>query len=132
MLLEALTDLKERHPAVTAILTANHVNVFDPAVIRPGRVDRVLAFEPPSPKDREVILKGYLKEFDVKVPDLKAFVRATDGLTAAYLREVAIQLKNTRDAKEVLDTIKLMKDLAENKSAAAPAVSTTASAPKAS
>lgn len=128
MLLEALTDLKERHPSVTAILTANDVSAFDPAVIRPGRVDRVLAFEPPDAKDREVLLRGYLKEFGVKVPSLSAFIKATDTLTAAYIREVAIQIKNTKDPKEVLDNIKVMKALAE-KSKGTPAPGPTAGPP---
>lgn len=113
MLLETLTDLKERHPSVTAILTANDVNAFDPAVVRPGRVDRVLEFEPPNAKDREVILRGYLAEFGVKPLNMAPFIKATDGLTAAYIREVAIQVKNTKDPKEVLDNIKVMKTLAE-------------------
>lgn len=120
MLLETLTDLKERHPSVTAILTANDVSVFDPAVIRPGRVDRVLEFEPPSFEDRRVILQGYLDEFQVKVKSLTPFLKATEGLTAAYLREVAIQVKNTKDPKDVLDNIKTMKKLADKSTNKAP------------
>lgn len=131
MLLEALTDLKERHPSVTAILTANDVTVFDPAVIRPGRVDRVLGFEPPDAKDREVIFKGYLKEFGVKLTNLAPFIKATDGLTAAYIREVAIQVKNTKDPKEVLDTIRTMKKLADRKTEAPKGKEVASSTPSA-
>jgi hypothetical protein len=121
MLLETLTDLKERHPSVTAILTANDVSAFDPAVIRPGRVDRVLEFEPPNRKDREIIFRGYFKEFGIESQNPDPFVKATDGLTAAYIREVVIQIKNTKNPKEVLDNIKIMKALAEkNKAPASP------------
>ncbi len=117
MLLETLTDLKERHPSVTAILTANDVSAFDPAVIRPGRVDRVLEFQAPGGRDREVLLRGYLAEFGVSPMNLAPFIKATDGLTAAYLREVVIQIKNSKDPKDVLDNIKVMKALAEKKAA---------------
>lgn len=121
MLLEGLSDLKARHPSVTAILTANDVSAFHPASLRPGRVDQVIEFPDPGPEERLIILKGYLKEFKIsenrlnepEVKDiLEDIVKETEGLTAAYLREVAIQLLRNPE-KEVVATIRKMKELAE-------------------
>jgi hypothetical protein len=111
-MLDSLSELKARHPSVTAILTANSVEAFDPAILRPGRIDKVVEFEVPAAEERRDLLAGYLLEFKAACSHLDAFVEATEGLTAAYLRDVAIQLTHI-DETEVLETIKQMKRLAE-------------------
>lgn len=112
MLLEDLSDLKARHPSVTAILTANSVKPFDAATLRPGRIDQVIEFQDPEPEERKMLLEGYLREFGAKVDNIDPIVQETEGLTAAYLREIAVQLRKD-PMEEVLDTIRKMKVLAE-------------------
>lgn len=110
-LLETLSDLKDHHPSVTAILTANSLDPFDPAFLRPGRIDKVIEFDDPDEKERELILRGYMAEFKVPVSNIRQLARATKGLTPAYLREIAIQLR-CETVDEVLGTISQMKRLA--------------------
>jgi len=128
VLLEMLSDLKERHSHVTAILTANSIAPFDPAVLRPGRIDRVIQFPEADADERRLLLVGYLLEFKASCEKLDPFVEVTEGLTAAYIREIAAQLTTTDEA-EVLENIKEMKALVEKaaaeKAATAPAATDT-------
>lgn len=96
MMLESLVDLKERHSHVTTILTANSIEPFDAATLRPGRIDEIVEFEPPDSQERGKILKAYLNEFSSKPISSTAFrqiLRVTEGHSAAYLREMALELK---------------------------------------
>jgi len=113
-LLEALTKLKEHHKSVTTILTANNIEAFDPAFLRPGRIDQIFEFSDPPLEERRMVLEGYLKEYGSVCSNPVAIARATQGLTPAYLREIAIQLR-CDSAEEVLTTIKQMKRLVERK-----------------
>ncbi len=111
-MLEMLSDLKDRHSSVTAILTANNIGAFDPAVIRPGRIEKVVEFEDPDAGERRTILAGYLTESSATCVNVEPFVEATEGLTAAYIRDIAIQLKREEEG-EVLKNIQQMKRLAD-------------------
>jgi hypothetical protein len=109
-LLAALSHLKEHHKGVTGILTANSLEPFDAAFLRPGRIDKILEFPDPSPKVREEILSGYLQELHTTCDLVPAIVKATQGLTPAYLREIAIQLC-CDSGDDVLANIRQMKRL---------------------
>jgi len=113
MLLAVMAKLKDKHRSVTCVLTANSLEPFDPAFLRPGRVDKIIEFEDPGPDEREKILRGYLNEFGAQPGvDLKKLAKATKGLTPAYLRELAVQLQ-CESVAEVLATIKQMHRLSK-------------------
>lgn len=67
--------------------------------MRPGRVDEVVRIKRPSPQIREKILLHYLGgeagliEHKVTKKALKDMVKRTEGLTGAYLKEVAHRVK---------------------------------------
>jgi len=114
-LFSILSDFKCKHPNVTVALTINDITKLDPALLRPGRIDEIIEFEPPDEEERSQILEGYLKEFEVATEvDLKRIAESTEGLTAAYLREVALQLRY-RPQERVLKVINRMNDLASAK-----------------
>lgn len=115
MMLESLSDLKERHPHVTSILTANSVEPFDAATLRPGRIDQIVEFEPPDSRERRMILKAYMKEYDVPPISAEAYRRimhVTTGQSAAYLREMALELK-VEPVERVIETQKQRRRLTE-------------------
>jgi len=62
--------------------------------MRPGRIDEIVTLYPPTNSERRSILSYYYDVFGVKVPTKlrKQIVRKTDGLTGAYLKEVAERL----------------------------------------
>ena len=110
-----LSDFKCKHPNVTVALTINDITKLDPALLRPGRIDEIIELEPPDEEDRGAILQGYLNEFKVtNEVDLKKISGATEGLTAAYLREIALQLRY-RPQDSVLKVVTRMNELASAK-----------------
>lgn len=129
MLLGTLSELKARHPTVTAILTVNDISVFDAAILRPGRVDKVVEFSDPDETERTRVFAGYLQEFNSKCSDIPTFIKELEGLTASYIREIAIQLRYIPE-DEVLGTIRQMRTLAEKAKGGAKPANTTPSDPK--
>ncbi|KHN08907.1 Calmodulin-interacting protein 111 [Glycine soja] len=80
---------------VTVIAATNRPDKIDPALLRPGRFDRLLYVGPPNEVDREEIFRIHL----CKIPcgsdvSLKELARLTDGCTGADIslicREAAV------------------------------------------
>lgn len=64
--------------------------------MRPGRIDEVFTFFLPDAEDRDIILKHYYSEMGIRsiqARTQKAIVKATNGLSGAYLGEVARRIK---------------------------------------
>lgn len=114
-LLNTFEMFKRKYPNMTMILTVNDVSKLDAALLRPGRIDEIVEFEPPDERARQEIIKGYLEQLrvDVKNKDLARVVDLTDGLTPAYLKEVALQLKY-KSIENVCNIISKMIELSEN------------------
>ncbi len=111
-LLTVLEWVRLDHPHVAMIMTAND-HTMHPALLRPGRVDEVLWFELPSPEDRRALLEGYiaaLQERSVTSDELEALIDATDQLSHAWLKEVAVRLGYV-DVDGVLASIQDMQRL---------------------
>ena len=114
-LFSTLSDFKGKFPNVTICITINDTTKLDAAMVRPGRIDEIKDFADPDATDREEILRGYLKEFNIEgVGDLSEIVTCTDWLTGGYLKEVALQLRY-RPKEKVLKLISRMKELATPK-----------------
>jgi cell division protease FtsH len=65
----------------------NRRDVLDPALLRPGRFDRILRVPLPDKSSREKILEFYLKE---KMPDadIEPIAELTDGFSGAQLKNL--------------------------------------------
>jgi cell division protease FtsH len=79
----------EGHEAVIVLAATNRPDVLDPALLRPGRFDRHVTLDLPDRKDREAILRVYVR----KVPlapdvDLPTIAAATPGFSGADLRNL--------------------------------------------
>lgn len=85
---------KRKHPDVTVILTVNDIHKLDAALLRPGRIDEIIDFECPDDRDRALIIAGYMEQFGIDASrNINDIVEASKGLSPAYLREIALQLK---------------------------------------
>lgn len=64
----------------------NRLNVLDPALIRPGRLDQIIQVDPPDRGSRRQIIKGYLNkiEHDDSI-DIDRLTMDTQGVTPAQL-----------------------------------------------
>ncbi len=79
----------ESNEGVILLAATNRPDVLDPALLRPGRFDRVIVVDWPDVKAREEILKVHVKKIKVSRKfDLSSIARGTPGMTGADLANV--------------------------------------------
>ncbi|MBP1358226.1 MAG: ATP-binding protein, partial [Sulfolobus sp.] len=66
---------------------------LDPAILRPGRFDKVIYVPPPNVTAREKILKVLCKGFEVDEKTIKDVAEMTEGYTPADLKLVIDEIK---------------------------------------
>ncbi|TKY62736.1 nucleoside-triphosphatase protein [Spatholobus suberectus] len=94
---QLLVELDGLHQRVnvTIIAATNRPDKIDPALLRPGRFDRLLYVGPPNEVDREEIFRIHLRKIPCSSDvSLKALAKLTDGCTGADIslicREAAV------------------------------------------
>lgn len=99
--LEELLDVK-------VIAATNRPNLIDPALLRPGRIDKLLFVTFPDKKNREAILKLNIKNMPVKNPNqiVEKIVEETEGYVGADIEALVqeaglVALRRDVNAKEV-------------------------------
>lgn len=91
-LIALLTELDgfEQHPGIVTIAATNRPDILDPAVCRPGRLERRIHVPAPDRAGRAAILRVHTRnkplEDDVSIDDLSSL---TSGMTGADLERVA-------------------------------------------
>ena len=79
----------EENEGVIVMAATNRVDILDPALLRPGRFDRMVHINIPDIKGREEILKVHAKNKPLaKEVDLKATARITSGFTGAEIENL--------------------------------------------
>lgn len=74
---------------VRIMAATNRVDMLDPALLRPGRFDRIISIPLPDPKGRMEILKIHSSKMVLgKDMDLNAIVEMTENATGAELQAV--------------------------------------------
>ncbi|MDD1645281.1 MAG: CDC48 family AAA ATPase [Methanomicrobiales archaeon] len=90
--LDGLEELKN----VVVLAATNRPDMIDPALMRPGRLDRVIYVPPPDAESRQKIFEVYLRNADailagdLKIPDL---VAKTDGYVGADIEALVREAK---------------------------------------
>jgi transitional endoplasmic reticulum ATPase len=108
---------------IVIIAATNRPDMVDPAVLRPGRFDRLIYVHEPDDKSRLLILKIYTKNMplakDVDLPQLITMIKNYSGADIeALCRETAMYaLRKDQNAKEVT-----MKDFLEGLKRIGPSV----------
>lgn len=88
-LLNVLDGARTRHGVLT-MMTTNDESVIDPALIRPGRVDRVIDFPLPSREGRLVIVRKILGDEHQSLFD--EMISKGDGMSGAEFQETCREL----------------------------------------
>ena len=101
-LLEELDGVSSDNDGVYLLAATNAPWDIDPALRRPGRLDRTLLVLPPDEPARAAILHTHLRERPVEGIDLQALARVTDGLTGADLSHVC----DSAAEKALLDSVR--------------------------
>ena len=95
---------------IVVIAATNRPDIVDPAVLRPGRFDRLIYVPEPDEKSKLQIFKLYTKNMplakDVGLPQLAALAKSYSGADIeALCREAAMHaLRRNVNAKEVAMT----------------------------
>ena len=98
--LENLTD-------VIVVAATNRPDMIDPALLRPGRFDKILLVDAPGEQGRQNILKIHTNKMPLaKNVNLKDIAKKTSGYTGADLEALAreaamLALRESPDAKQV-------------------------------
>ncbi len=84
-LLAELDGVDSQNEGVFILAATNAPWDVDPALRRPGRLDRMILVLPPDPPARAAILKYHLRERPIANINLQRIVAATDGYSGADL-----------------------------------------------
>jgi len=105
---QLLTEMSgiEELKNVVVMAATNRPDLIDPALLRPGRIDRFVLVPAPDEKGRLEILKVHTRDMPLKNVDLKEIAKRTEGFSGADLealcREAAMNaLRENIKAKEV-------------------------------
>ncbi|MEM1536067.1 MAG: CDC48 family AAA ATPase [Candidatus Pacearchaeota archaeon] len=105
-LLAEMDGLEELNDIVV-IGATNRPDMLDPALLRPGRFDRIIAINPPNRQEREEIFKIHTKNMPLaKDVSLSALAEKTEGYTGADIAAVCkeagmLALREDINAKQV-------------------------------
>ncbi|XP_012278044.1 peroxisome biogenesis factor 1 [Orussus abietinus] len=104
-LLTQLDGVEDRE-GVAVVAASSRPDLLDPALLRPGRLDKALLCPLPSEADREEILRALCKDqnLDTKDLDLRTLAEMSSGLTGADLKSMLAQARLTA-VEEVLQTL---------------------------
>ncbi len=91
--LECLDGLEGRE-GVVVVAATNHIKEIDPAILRPGRLDRQIEIPLPAAEDRVQILHQQLRQ-TIDLEELAGLKQRTEGMTGADLA------KAVRDARRI-------------------------------
>jgi len=103
-----LTELDGIEPLndVVVVGATNRPDLIDPALLRPGRLEKLVFVEPPDAQARADILRTAAKSIPLRDVDLDALAANLDGYSAAdcvaLLREAALTaMRRSVDAAEI-------------------------------
>ncbi len=93
-LMQLLAELDGFDPlsGVSVIAATNRLDILDPAILRPGRFDRIVYIPPPDRKGRLEILQIHTRKMKL-APDVKLekIAEMTEGATGADLKAIVIE-----------------------------------------
>ncbi|RLG79994.1 MAG: proteasome-activating nucleotidase [Thermoprotei archaeon] len=76
---------------VKVIATTNRVDIIDPALLRPGRFDRVIEVPLPDLRGRYEIFKIHTRRMTMRGVDLMELARRTEGATGADIKAICTE-----------------------------------------
>ena len=82
--MDGLEEMKD----VVVIAATNRPDILDPALLRPGRFDRIILVPSPDEKTREKIFEVHTQKVPLKDIDLKLLASKTEGYVGADIESV--------------------------------------------
>ncbi|AAR39040.1 NEQ186 [Nanoarchaeum equitans Kin4-M] len=96
---------------VKVIGATNRLDILDPAILRPGRFDRIIHIPLPDKQGRIEIFKIHTRKMRTKDIDYSLLAELTEGFSGAEIKQVCIEagylaIRNKRDYVILEDFIK--------------------------
>ncbi|MCZ7401256.1 MAG: proteasome-activating nucleotidase [Candidatus Methanoperedens sp.] len=76
---------------VKIVAATNRIDLLDPALLRPGRFDRIIEIPMPDAEGRKEILRIHTRNMKLENVDLDVFVEMTKGLSGADLKAIVTE-----------------------------------------
>ena len=76
---------------VKIVAATNRIDLLDPALLRPGRFDRIIEIPSPDAQGRMEIFKIHTRNMKLEDVDLDELVGLTDGLSGAELKAIVTE-----------------------------------------
>ena len=97
------------------IAATNREDVLDPAILRPGRFDRIIRFDLPNEEARQMIIRIHSRKMNLKDVSFKDLARRTEGLSGAQIKAMCTEagMRCLRDGKTEVTQEFFVKALAE-------------------
>jgi proteasome regulatory subunit len=73
------------------VSATNREDVLDPAILRPGRFDRIIRFDMPDEKTRLEILKIHTRKMNKKDINFPELARRTEGFSGAHIKALVTE-----------------------------------------
>ncbi len=89
--MDGLQELKN----VIVLAATNKPEILDPALLRPGRFDKLVFVKPPNVEQRILLLKANLKGVPVSDLDFSKLAEDTQGYTGADISNLCREVKST-------------------------------------
>ena len=108
-LMQLLSELDgfEQRGDVKIIGATNRVDILDPALLRPGRFDRMIHFPIPDEEARRAIFKIHIRNLNIEDNlDFKKLVSLTEGATGADIKAICTEagmFAIRKDAEKILN-----------------------------
>lgn len=106
---------------VKVIATTNRIDVLDPAILRPGRFDRVIYIPLPDKRARKEIFRVHTRKLNIRGElDLDLLAEITEGASGAVIKAICteagyIAIRAGRDYIAQDDLVKAVKKVLERK-----------------
>ncbi|HEX7628667.1 MAG TPA: proteasome-activating nucleotidase [Candidatus Methanoperedens sp.] len=76
---------------VKIVAATNRIDLLDPALLRPGRFDRIIEIPSPDAEGRKEIFKIHTRNMKLEDVDIDELVGMTDGLSGAELKAIVTE-----------------------------------------
>ncbi len=76
---------------VKIVAATNRIDLLDPALLRPGRFDRIIEIPSPDAEGRKEIFNIHTRNMKLEYVDMDELVRITDGLSGAELKAIVTE-----------------------------------------
>ena len=101
---------------VKIIAATNRLDIIDPALLRPGRFDRLIEIDLPDSFGREQIFKIHTRDMKLEGVDFKQLVEKTNNFSGAEIKSICTEagyfaIRNKRNRVKHIDFLKSLEKL---------------------